>query len=129
MQEGLQSDWPVPTSHILRFMLALADRKISPWSIATYLFAIAFVSSATGMAYNTGDFRVRKVLEGLWWRYPAAPDRHRPVTLAILKGLGKVFEYLCVSPHEALLFRTATLVFQGFSPWGAFGSFQGRLFE
>lgn len=36
---------------------------------------------------NTSDFRVRKLLEDLRRARPAPPDRHRLVTLQMLRGL------------------------------------------
>lgn len=59
---------------------------------------------------NTGDFRVRKMLEGLRRARPALPERCRSVTLQMQRGLLITFQGLVGSDYEASLFREALLV-------------------
>lgn len=66
-------------------------------SILVYLSALAFMANwGGGEKDNSGDFRVRRVLEGRRRSRPAVPDKRRSITLRMLKGLTITFSKLWV---------------------------------
>ncbi|XP_054832646.1 vomeronasal type-2 receptor 26-like [Eublepharis macularius] len=85
-------------------------RGLSVKSIRGQLSALAFICKARGLPEVTGDFRIRKMLEG-WSRETSGPrDLRQPISPSVLKGLGAAWETVCSSDYERLLFHAAALV-------------------
>lgn len=103
--------WPVPVEQLMRFILDLHDRGLAANFLPVYLAAITFQSKVWGYTDRSGDFRVRRIIEGLRRGSPPIPDRWRPVTIRILSQLQQRFITVCSSPFEATLCSTASLLF------------------
>lgn len=102
--------WPAPIEHLMQFAVSLWSRKLSVKTMKGYFSAVAFHSKAQGVADFTGDFRLRRMLEGWARQLPPVRDARRPFTPThILIFLDK-FTQLCVSFWEVQLFSVATLV-------------------
>ncbi|XP_053117095.1 vomeronasal type-2 receptor 26-like [Hemicordylus capensis] len=78
--------------------------------MAGYLAALAFSSKSQGLADTTGDFRVRRMLEGWSRECPVMADSRRPLSPSAVQGAVEQFAVVCRSPYEAALFHAATLV-------------------
>lgn len=86
-QRGLLAGWPPPVKTILCFMLHLHDAGLAPRSIAVYLAALKFITRFLGKQDTIGDFRIRKMMEGMRRARLVVPGRWRPITLKMLRGL------------------------------------------
>ncbi|XP_070597474.1 uncharacterized protein [Erythrolamprus reginae] len=108
---GYQLSWPVPVEHLAEFCVQVRQRGLSVRTIRSRLAGLAFLSKAGGFADLSGDFRIRKMLEG-WLREQAgAPgDTRQPLTVEQLSSINVVFGSLCSSLYEARLFRAAACV-------------------
>ncbi|XP_070601697.1 uncharacterized protein [Erythrolamprus reginae] len=109
--------WPAPVEHLLEFCALYRRRGLSARTIRGKLAGLAFVAKSRGFADTTGDFRIRKTLEG-WIREkgPARGDSRRPLKLTHLMGLYELWGRLCRSAYEASLYHAAavTLFFGAF---------------
>ncbi|XP_070586874.1 uncharacterized protein [Erythrolamprus reginae] len=109
--------WPAPVEHLLEFCSLSKRQGLSARTIRGKLAGLAFIAKSRGFSDNTGDFRIRKALEG-WLREKGPPqgDRRRPLKLAHLRGLSDLWDKLCHTQYEAALYRTVavTLFFGAF---------------
>lgn len=101
---------PIPVQQLLHFCVHLHRRGLAPQSIRGHLSALAFWSKAQGVQDNTGDFRIKKVLEGWSRERGRLKDSRAPLSPNILKGLRAKWVDICISPYEALLFHAAALI-------------------
>ncbi|XP_053145691.1 uncharacterized protein LOC128342435 [Hemicordylus capensis] len=109
-QVGLCQDWPPPAEQLMQFLVYLKGKSLSTGAMAGYLAALAFQSKSQGMADTTGDFRVRRMLEGWTREHPVAVDSRRPLLPTAIRGAVVHYSGICRSSYEASLFRAATLV-------------------
>ncbi|XP_053143320.1 uncharacterized protein LOC128341176 isoform X3 [Hemicordylus capensis] len=109
-QVGLGQDWPPPAEQLMQFLVHLKGKGLSPGAMAGYLAALAFHAKAQGMSDTTGDFRVRRMLEGWTREHPVPLDSRRPLLPAAIQGAVGQFSAICRSPYEASLFHAVTLV-------------------
>ncbi|XP_054852797.1 uncharacterized protein LOC129341561 isoform X1 [Eublepharis macularius] len=109
IEAGLEQCWPIPAEHLMQFCVARRAGGLSVKSIRGLLAALAFISKARGVPEMTGDFRIRKMLEGWSREAGARQDARQPISPAILKGLVGAWQSVCLSGYEAALFHAAAL--------------------
>ena len=63
-QLRLDQKWPAPVEHIQQFIVALHRKGLAPGTIQCKLAALSFYAKANGFEDCSGDFRIRKMLEG-----------------------------------------------------------------
>ncbi|XP_053106620.1 uncharacterized protein LOC128325152 isoform X2 [Hemicordylus capensis] len=109
-QVGLGQDWPPPAEHLMQFLVHLKGKGLSSRALAGYLAALAFQSKARGLADTTGDFRVRRMLEGWSREHPAEADSRKPILPLAIRGAVEHLAGVCRSPYETALFHAAMVV-------------------
>ncbi|XP_054831298.1 uncharacterized protein LOC129326975 [Eublepharis macularius] len=106
---GLRQVWPIPAVHLMQFCVDRKGKGLAVKSIRSQLAALAFASRARGLSEATGDFRIRKMLEGWSREKGARKDDRLPISPSVLRGLNSVWEDVCHSSFEVLLFHAAAL--------------------
>ncbi|XP_054850615.1 uncharacterized protein LOC129340074 [Eublepharis macularius] len=106
---GLKQVWPIPAVHLLQFCVAQRARGLAVKTIRGQLAALAFASKARGLPDSTGDFRIRKMLEGWSRESGVVRDLRQPISPAILRGLGSRWGEICSSGYECQLFHATSL--------------------
>ncbi|XP_053114245.1 uncharacterized protein LOC128328362 isoform X1 [Hemicordylus capensis] len=109
-QVGLVHVWPVPPEQLMQYLVHLHAQGLAVSTMAGHLAALAFFGKARGLPDHSGDFRVRRMLEGWARETPVQPDRRRPVTPEALQLALRQLAGVCASPYEEVLFRAAALV-------------------
>lgn len=110
MREWFEEVWPVPVEQLQQFMVGLYAKGLAPGSILGMLSALAYQAKMKGVVDNTGDFHIRKMIEG-WKRERSHHQNDRaPITPDILICLGQEWDKICRDRHEALLFQAASLI-------------------
>lgn len=107
---GLATSWPIPVEQLMQFCVYQQGKGLAVKSIRGQLTALAFYSKARGVTESTGDFRIRKMLEGWSREAVRQPDGRQPISPGVLKGLVGVWREICKSDFEAALFHSAALV-------------------
>lgn len=107
---GYRNLWPVPVDHLLHFCVASKGKGLAISSIRGMLSAVAHASKAKGVAEYTGDFQIRKTLEGWSREVGVRVDHRQPISPEILRGLQACWGEICSSVFEAVLFHAAALV-------------------
>lgn len=72
--------------------------------------SVSLAAIRGGARDTTGDFKIRKMLEGIRRSRPAVPDKCRHNTIKMLKGLVIAFAKLCGSDFEIHFFRAVVHV-------------------
>uniref|UniRef100_A0ABM5GF58 Uncharacterized protein isoform X1 n=1 Tax=Pogona vitticeps TaxID=103695 RepID=A0ABM5GF58_9SAUR len=107
---GLDQIWPVPVDHLQQFIISLHRQGLAPGTIQGRLSALAFQAKARGFPDFSSDFRIRKMIEGLYKERGRAMDTRAPISLELLKGIGHQLGTICRDEYEVSLFRAAALV-------------------
>ena len=107
---GLDQIWPVPVDHLQQFIISLHRQGLAPGTIQGRLSALAFQAKARGFPNFSSDFRIRKMIEGLYKERGRAMDTRAPISLELLKGIGHQLGTICRDEYEVSLFRSAALV-------------------
>lgn len=109
-QSGYAADWPPQLDHIMHYCVMLRGNGRPVSYIKGHLSALAFAIKARGLADVTGDFRLRKMLEG--WAREVTPrvDVRQLITPEVLTGLYRVWRRVCRTEYEMALFHAAALV-------------------
>ncbi|XP_060100330.1 integrase/recombinase xerD homolog [Heteronotia binoei] len=108
-QVGLADLWPIPVEHLMQFCVELKGKGLVVKTIRAKLAALAFTSKVRGLSDSSGDFRLRKMLEG--WSREQGPrsDPRTPFSPEVLKGFGRIWPTIRFSEFEALLFQAAAM--------------------
>ena len=61
---GLEQVWPAPVEHLQQVMIYLNRKGLAPDTIKGRLSALAFHAKINGRKDFSGDYRIRKRLEG-----------------------------------------------------------------
>ena len=106
----LQQTWPAPVEHIQQFIIALHWKGLTPGTIRGKLAALSFYAKANGIKDFSGDFRIRKMLEGWSRERGRIRDDRTPVSPALLERVCKLWGSLCRDRYEEALFHAAALL-------------------
>ncbi|XP_078242407.1 integrase/recombinase xerD homolog isoform X1 [Pogona vitticeps] len=106
----LEQAWPIPVEHLQQFIVSLYRRGLAPGTIQGRLSALAFVAKVNGFTDFSGDFRIKKMLEGWSRERGQVYDSRTPMSPSILQQLGEQWIKLCKDQYESALFKAATLV-------------------
>ncbi|XP_078243486.1 integrase/recombinase xerD homolog [Pogona vitticeps] len=106
----LEQLWPAPVEHIQQFIVALHWKGLTPGTIKGKLAALGFYAKANGIRDLSGDFRIRKMLEGWSREMGGRQDDRTPMSPAILERLGDLWGTLCRDRYEEALFHAAALL-------------------
>uniref|UniRef100_A0ABM5GDC1 Integrase/recombinase xerD homolog n=1 Tax=Pogona vitticeps TaxID=103695 RepID=A0ABM5GDC1_9SAUR len=106
----LDHTWPAPVEHLLQFSVALHNKGLAPSTIQGKLAAVGFYAKANGFRDFSGDFRIRKMLEGWAREKGKVEDDRTPISPVILERLGELWGVVCGDGYEKVLFHAAALV-------------------
>ncbi|XP_078240223.1 integrase/recombinase xerD homolog [Pogona vitticeps] len=106
----LEQLWPAPVEHIQQFVVELHWRGLTPGTIKGKLAALSFYAKANGIRDFSGDFRIRKMLEGWSRERGLRQDDRTPISPALLGQLCNLWGLLCRDRFEEVLIRAAALL-------------------
>ncbi|XP_078240222.1 integrase/recombinase xerD homolog [Pogona vitticeps] len=106
----LEQAWPAPVEHIQQFIVELHRKGLAPGTIQGKLAALRFYAKANGLKDWSGDFRVRKMIEGWSRERGRSGDDRTPISPGILESLVELWGTICKDGYEKVLFRAASLV-------------------
>ena len=96
--------------HLQQFMVYLYKRGLAPSTIQGKLSAVAFQAKSNGYRDTTGDFRVRKMIEGWSKERGRTLDTRAPISPDILERMCTQWRTLCRDEYEISLFHAASLI-------------------
>ncbi|XP_015276442.1 PREDICTED: vomeronasal type-2 receptor 26-like [Gekko japonicus] len=108
--EGYPRVWSITLEQLMHYCVYLKDAGLAVSSIQGRLSALAFASKAMGFKEVSGDFQIRKMLEGWTWERGAVKDQRHPISPSVLKGLQATWSRVCSSGFEDCLFHAASLL-------------------
>ena len=85
-------------------------RGLASSTIQGKLAAVGFYAKANGFRDFSGDFRIRKMLEGWAREKGRVRDDRTPISPVILERLGEWWGTVCRDDYERALFQAAALV-------------------
>lgn len=110
----LEKVWPVPISHLINFIVYLANNSYSPNTAKSYIADIGFKMKLNNLTDSTDSFIVKKLLKGMSKTYKRV-DIRRPITIKILADIFGILPQICNSTYEAKLFSAVfVLAFRAF---------------
>ena len=107
---GLGQIWPAPIEHLQQFMVHLNRKGLAPGTIQGRLSAIAYFAKINGFRDHTGDFRIRKMLEGWSRERGRKQDDRTPISPQLLERICGTWVLLCRDSYEIALFKAASLI-------------------
>ncbi len=116
---------PIPTGHILNFILHMSKQGYAHKTIVSYVESLSYLSKCNSYIDNTKHFLIKKILEGHRRGRPCK-DTRAPITLDLLLGLSETLSSVCSNYYEACLFRAMfSLAFWGLLRVGEFTQSRG----
>ena len=106
----LDQVWPIPVEHLQQFIVVLHKKGLAPGTIQGKLAALGFHARAQGLKDNSGDFRIKKMLEGWLRERGRRKDGRTPISPGILEGLAKLWGEICRDDYEIALFHAAAVI-------------------
>nr|XP_020646057.1 uncharacterized protein LOC110077393 [Pogona vitticeps] len=106
----LEHTWPASVEHLQQFSVALHRKGLASGTIQGKLAAVGFYAKANGFRDFSGDFRIRKMLEGWSREKGRIKDDRTPISPAILERLGELWGLVCRDDYEKALLQAAALI-------------------
>lgn len=107
---GYRPNWPILVHQLLHFGVFMKDRGFCVCTIQGRFSALGIASKTFGFVENTGDFRIRKMLEGRSCEAGHRSDPRQPLSLAVIRGLWATWGSVCASTYEFVLFHAEMLI-------------------
>ncbi|XP_048733030.1 uncharacterized protein LOC125649499 [Ostrea edulis] len=97
--------WPPSPATLVDFVSYLSLTKLSPNTVKSYIAGISYYNKLHVFPDTTQSFLLKKVLLG-FSRSNLHNDARKPITFAILIGMGQALPKICQSYYESTLFST-----------------------
>ena len=118
----LEQAWPAPVEHLHEFMVYLYRKGLAPAAVQGKLSALAFYGKINGYRNFSGDYQIRKMLEGWSRERGRVGDTRAPISPPLLESICEHWALLCKDKYKIKLFHAASLIaFFGalrISSWG-----------